>query len=174
MICQFKYLSLPSPTLLVIKPMPASTDSFYRITSEVSPPLLYGRVLRPMSVLEFTQAGEELLTEARRTQCPYWLLDGRADHSRQQPELYHWLEDDYLPRVWTVLGRPPVIAFLATPALWHQVQAQGAAAPDTTVFAAAYRVQWFTETLAAQTWLNQHRILNGPGAGSRAPVAQPL
>ncbi len=144
--------------LAAASPMSATTQAFYGITFEPAPPLLHGRVLRPMTVLEFTEVGEELLTAAQRTNCPYWLLDGRADRSRQQPELYQWLEDDYLPRVRLALGRPPIVAFLGTTLLWQQVQAQGTAAPDASLLSPAFRAQWFTDEAVAKGWLDTFRL----------------
>lgn len=139
-------------------PLPSS---FYGLAYQTGPPLLRGKVLRPLTVQEFTEAGEILLTEARRQDCPYWLLDGRADLPRRQPALYDWLEDEYLPRVRRELGRLPVVALLATASVWQQVQAQGNAAPTRSVLSAAFRLQWFTEEPPALAWIDQYRSSTG-------------
>lgn len=141
--------------------MEALTQEFYRVDFQAAPPLLRGYTLRPLTVTEFTQVSELLLVEARRTACPYWLLDCRADQARQQPALYHWIEDDYLPRVRAVLGRVPVVAFLGTSALWQQLEAQGNAAPEPTLLSAAFRTDWFVEEAPAVAWLDQFRALDG-------------
>lgn len=140
--------------------MLAATQDFYRVDFQAAPALLRGLVLRPLNTLEFTQVAELLLAEAQRHTCPYWLLDGRADVSREQPGLYHWLEDDYLPRVRRTLGRMPIVALLAQPALWQQLQAKGHIAEPTVLFG-AYRLGWFTEEAAAQTWIDQFRTAAG-------------
>lgn len=141
--------------------MVAHTQEFYRVDFASAPPLLRGLTLRPLTVREFTEAGELLLTEARAHNCAYWLLDGRADRARQQPELYHWIEDDYLPRVRSALGRPPVIAFWAEELMWQQLQAQGNLAPAAAPLSGAFRIGWFTDEGAAQTWIDQFRTLDG-------------
>lgn len=141
--------------------MVALTQKFYRVDFQTLPPLLRGLTLRPLTVPEFTLVSEQLLAEARRTGCPYWLLDCRADRARQQPELYHWIEDDYLPRVRAVLGRVPVVAFLGTSALWQQLEDQGNAAPEPTLLSGAFRTEWFVEEAPALAWLDQFRMLDG-------------
>lgn len=141
--------------------MVAPTQEFYRVNFQALPPLLRGLTLRPLTVPEFTLASELLLEEARRTSCPYWLLDCRADRARQQPELYYWIEDHYLPRVRTALGRVPIVAFLGTSALWQQLEDQGNAAPEPTLLSGAFRTEWFVEEAPALTWLDQFRTLNG-------------
>ena len=138
--------------------METPAPDFFQTRFEAAPPLLRGQVLRPMSVAEFTEAGELLLLAARRSGCPYWLLDGRADKLREQPALHHWLEDEYLPRVRTALGRPPVVAFLATPTVRTQLQQQGIVMPPLMpTLSAAFRTALFTEEMPAQTWLSQFR-----------------
>lgn len=140
--------------------MTALTQEFYQVAFSPVPPLLRGLALRPLTVLEFTEAAEMLLAKARTHDCAYWLLDGRADRARQQPALYHWIEDDYLPRVCAALGRPPVIAFWAEPAMWQQLLAQGTPAPAATPLSGAFRIGWFTEESQAQAWIDQFRTLD--------------
>ena len=147
--------------------METPASNFFQTRFEAAPPLLRGQALRPMSVAEFTEVGELLLLEARRSGCPFWLLDGRADQLREQPALHHWVEDEYLPRVHVALGRPLVVAFLVSAAVWAQLQLQGIAVPTLVpTLSAAFRTAWFTEEAPAQIWLNQFR---GAARGSQRP-----
>ena len=136
------------------------TQTFYRVLFQATPPLLWGQVLRPLTVLELTQATELLLAEAQRYNCAFWLLDGRADITRDQPELYHWLEEAYLPRVREVLGRPPIVALLAMPEFWQQLQTTSHISVPAPL-SGAFRLEWFTEIEAAKSWLAQFRRLDG-------------
>ncbi|MFD1873365.1 hypothetical protein [Hymenobacter bucti] len=132
-------------------------SSFYSVQYQTHPPLVRGLALRPLSVAEFAEACELLLAEAQRQQCPYWLLDGRADEHAARPfDMYEWLGEDFLPRVHRALGTIPCLAFLARPEFWQALQAQGYA-NDTPKLHVAFRANWFTDEAAAAAWLGQFR-----------------
>ena len=56
---------------------PLTTD-YYSVQYQVSPALVRGVVLRPLSETEFTESCELLLMQAQRYGCPFWLLDSTA------------------------------------------------------------------------------------------------
>ena len=130
---------------------------FYEVRFEARPPLLRGRVLRPLSVIEFTEVCELLLEEARRHRCPYWLLDGRADEPVRPADVYGWLNEDFLPRVRVALGEAPYLAFVARPDFWKLLQAQayGSLAPAQP--SPAFHSNWFTDEATALAWLDKQR-----------------
>jgi hypothetical protein len=132
---------------------------YYTVTYQAHPPLLRGVVLRPLSVAEFTEACELLLTEAQSHNCPYWLLDGRNDENTRPLDMYEWLGDDFLPRVHRALGTIPCLAFMARPEFWRALQAQGYAHSAPTLKPAIFRAGWFTDEVAALAWLSQFRPL---------------
>ncbi len=61
--------------------MPLPLADYFEARFEARPPLLRGRVGRPLSEGEFTAAAELMLALARRHHCPFWLLDSRHDAS---------------------------------------------------------------------------------------------
>jgi hypothetical protein len=132
---------------------------YYTVTYQAQPPLLRGVVLRPLSVVEFTETCELLLTEAQASGCAYWLLDGRADENTRPLDMYEWLGEDYLPRVHRALGTVPCLAFLARPEFWQALQAQGYAHSAPTLQPPTVRVSWFTDETTALAWLSQFRPL---------------
>ena len=129
---------------------------------QVQPALLRGRVLRPLSATEFTEACEVVLAWAQHHGCPYWLLDGRAD-VLQPLDVYEWLREEFLPHAHKVLGRVPCLAFVNHSDFWLALQAQHYAPPAPVVLSAAYRANWFTEEKDALAWLAQFRPAIGVG-----------
>jgi hypothetical protein len=132
---------------------------FYAVTYQAHPPLVRGVVLRPLSVAEFTEACELLLAEAQAQNCPYWLLDGRADENTRPLDMYEWLGEDFLPRVHRALGTVPCLAFMARPEFWLALQAQGYANDTPTLKPPVFRGGWFVDETAALAWLSQFRPL---------------
>jgi len=132
-------------------------NHFYTVQYQEHPPLVRGVVLRPLSAAEFTEACELLLAEAQAHQCPYWLLDGRADENTRPLNIYEWMGEDFLPRVHRALGSVPCLAFIARPEFWLALQTQGYASDALTLRRAVFRADWFTDETAALTWLNQFR-----------------
>ncbi|TVT41912.1 hypothetical protein FNT36_10865 [Hymenobacter setariae] len=132
-------------------------NQFYTVQYQAHPPLVRGVVLRPLSIAEFTEACELLLTESQARQCPYWLLDGRADENTRPLNMYEWLGEDFLPRVHRALGTVPCLAFMAQPKFWQALQAQGYANDAPTLQPSVFRAGWFIDEAAALTWLDQFR-----------------
>lgn len=138
--------------------MASSPTSFYAASYQARPPLVRGVVQRPLSAAEFTEACELLLSQAQQHDCPYWLLDGRADRPEQRPlDVYEWLTDEFLPRVRRSLGRVPCLAFIALPAFWEALQARHYAPPSPVQLSPAFRANWFTTEAEALAWLRQFR-----------------
>jgi len=135
----------------------APVADYYEIRFEARPLLLRGRVLRPLSVAEFTEACELLLAQARRHHCPYWLLDGRADEPVRPAGVYGWLNDEFLPRLRAALGQAPCLAFVAEPHFWQNLEAHsyGPLAPAQSSPSA--HIGWFTDEAAAMDWLATQR-----------------
>ena len=130
---------------------------YYEVHFEDAPPLLRGRVLRPLSATEFTESCELLLAQALRHDCSFWLLDGRADENIRSNEVYEWLTEEFLPRVRKALDRVPCLAFLARSEFWQALQAHAYAPPPPVLLSAAFRANWFTEEIDALAWLNALR-----------------
>ncbi|TDN36078.1 hypothetical protein E4631_03660 [Hymenobacter sp. UV11] len=137
--------------------MPFSTAEFYAVRYQAEPPLVRGVVQRPLSPAEFTEACELLLAKAQQHQCPFWLLDGRADTSERPSDVYEWLGDEFLPRVYKTLGRIPCLAFIARAEFWEAMQARNYASPTSPLFATTFRADWFTSEQDALAWLGQFR-----------------
>jgi hypothetical protein len=133
---------------------------FYTVAYQAHPPLVRGVVLRPLSVIEFTEACEMLLAEAQAHSCPYWLLDGRVDENTRPLDMYEWLGEDFLPRVHRALGTIPCLAFMARPEFWLALQAHGYANDTPTLQPSVFRAGWFTDETAALAWLSQFRLLS--------------
>lgn len=131
---------------------------FYATHFQARPLLVWGRVLRPLSATEFTEACEMLLAQARPHRCPFWLLDGRADDTSRPPDVYEWLTEEFLPRVRRALGRVPTLAFVAQPLFWNALQAQSYAPPPPVLVSGVFRANWFTDEATALTWLNSFRL----------------
>ena len=129
----------------------------YEVRYEPQPPLLRGRVLRPLSGAEFTEACELLLAQSERHQCRYWLLDGRADEPIRPADVYGWMNEEFLPRVVRTLGKVPCLAFLARPQFWKNLETHsyGPLAPAQSS-PTAY-IDWFTDEAAALAWLVAQR-----------------
>ena len=123
-----------------------------------------------MTPVELTQAGELLLATAQEHNCPYWLLDARFDEYRHRPDLYHWAEDYFLPRVRTMLGTPPVVAILIDLDFWRELENRGHLIDQPTP-AEAFRLGWFTEEAPAYALLHQFRTLRAQGQPLRQLVA---
>lgn len=137
--------------------MRSTLADYYSVDFEAHPPLLRGRVQRPLSAAEFTETCELLLAQARRHDCPYWLLDGRADEDVRPPCLYQWLTDEFLPRVSRTLGRMPYVAFVARPSFWQALQAHAYGPLAPAQLSATFRINWFTDEAPAAEWLNSYR-----------------
>ena len=135
--------------------MPATITDFYEVRFEARPPLLRGRVLRPLSEVEFTEVCELLLAQARPHRCAWWLLDGRADAGSRSPQVYEWMKEDFLPRVRRALGRPPSLAFLARADFWQELRAQSYAPPQLQ--SPSFQASWFTDEATALAWLDRQR-----------------
>jgi hypothetical protein len=129
---------------------------YYAVHYQPHPPLLRGTVQRPLSATEFTEACEAVLAWAQHYDCPFWLLDGRADVV-QPLDLYEWLREDFLPHAHKVLDRVPYLAFIGESDFWLALQAQHYAPSATWVLSAAYRANWFTTEEAGVAWLAQFR-----------------
>ena len=129
---------------------------YYAVHYQAQPPLLRGTVLRPLSATEFTEVCEVVLAWAQHYDCPFWLLNGRAD-AVHPLDVYEWLREEFLPHAHKVLGRVPCLAFIAEPDFWLALQAQYYAPPAPAVLSAAYRANWFTEEVEALAWLVQFR-----------------
>jgi hypothetical protein len=129
---------------------------FYTIAYQENPPLLRGSNPRTLSPVEITETCELLLATAEKHQCPYWLLDGRANAQHQPVELHEWMRDEYFPRVRATLGQRPHVAFLVAPEVWQGLNERGYEAPqDWTSF--ALHAGWFTEEPLAVAWLQLQR-----------------
>ncbi len=137
---------------------PAPT--YYAAHYQAHPPLVRGQVLRPLSVMEFTEACEMLLAKAQPSRCPYWLLNGRADSADRPGDVYEWLVEEFLPRARKELDHMLCIAFVAEPEFWAALQARSFAQPAT--LAPTFRAGWFTDEAVALAWLDQQR--RGPAA----------
>ena len=88
---------------------------YYSVHYQASPALIRGTVRHPLSATEMTEACEMLLEHAQRHDCPYWLLDGRADSPGRPTDVYEWMKDEFLPvciarwaafPAWHLLRRP--------------------------------------------------------------------
>ncbi|GAB3637182.1 hypothetical protein GCM10027422_27720 [Hymenobacter arcticus] len=130
---------------------------YYSVHYQAAPPLIRGTVRHPLSATELTEACEMLLEHAQRHQCPYWLLDGRADASGRPNDVYEWMTEEFLPRVHRTLGRVPCLAFIAQAEFWQELQASHYAPPAPALLSPTYRTGWFVDEAIAQTWLNQFR-----------------
>ena len=140
----------------MLPPLPG----FYTVQYQAGPPLLRGKVLRPLSATELTESCELVLGWAQHYSCPFWLLDGRLEEV-QPFDVYEWLREEFLPRAHKVLGRVPCIAFVAEPELWLALQARGYAPPAPIVLSAAFRASWFTAEEEGVAWLMQFRSTIG-------------
>ena len=136
--------------------MPPLLPSFYTVQYQAAPPLLRGRVLRPLSATEFTESCELVLGWAQHHHCPFWLLDGRLDTAHPF-DVYEWLREEFLPRAHHTLGRVPCLAFVAQPEFWQALRARSYALPAPVVLSAAFRANWFTAEDEALFWLAQFR-----------------
>ncbi|WP_310395011.1 hypothetical protein [Hymenobacter sp.] len=130
---------------------------YYSVHYQAQPPLIRGLVLRPLTATEFTEACELLLAQAQEHDCPYWLLDGRADENIRPPALFQWLVEDFLPRVPKVLGRVPCLAFVAQPRFWREFQARNSTPDSPGLFVPGFRTGLFTEEAMALDWLDTFR-----------------
>jgi hypothetical protein len=123
-----------------------------------------------LSSEEITESCELLLATAVEHRCPYWLLDGRH-HRREQPQALHdWMQEEYFPRVWKVLGQTPCVAFLVPAFIWAGLPGKGYDEPQDC-FARTVHMGWFTEEAPARAWLGRqqfHRATVRPSAPSRA------
>ncbi|MDJ0364807.1 hypothetical protein QMK33_06555 [Hymenobacter sp. H14-R3] len=130
---------------------------YYSVHYQATPPLIRGTVRHPLSATEMTEACEMILEHAQRHNCPYWLLDGRADASGRPTDVYEWLAEEFLPRVHRTLGRVPCLAFIAQAEFWQELRAHHYAPPTAALQLATYRAGWFVDETTAQAWLNQFR-----------------
>ena len=101
---------------------------------------------------------EVLLLHAAYHHCPYWVLDRRNGPNEEPAELHTWMQEDYFPRVRAVLGQPPQVAFLVTPAELAQLQQHRDAFPQEW-HTPAVHFGWFTHLPEAEAWLQtQHPV----------------
>ncbi|WP_460615377.1 hypothetical protein [Hymenobacter seoulensis] len=136
------------------------TLGFYTLTYQDNPPLLRGSNSRALSPEEITETCELLLIASQQLQCPYWLLDGRANARHQPRELHEWMREDYFPRVRAALGQRPQVAFVVAPEIWHGLPARGyEAPPEWSSF--SLHANWFQEEAPALAWLQQQREAHG-------------
>ncbi len=145
--------------------MPFSTAEFYAVRYQAKLPLVRGVVQRPLSPAEFTEACELLLAMAQQHQCPFWLLDGRADTAERPPDVYEWLGEEFLPRVYKALGLIPCLAFVARAEFWESLQARNYASPTRALSGTTFRANWFTSEEDALAWLGQFRPAIGVPVG---------
>ena len=145
--------------------MPFSTAEFYAVRYQAEPPLVRGVVQRSLSPAEFTEACELLLAMAQQHQCPFWLLDGLADTAERPTDVYDWLGDEFLPRVYKTLGRIPCLAFVARTEFRQALQSHSYASPTSTLFATTFRADWFTSEADALAWLGHFRPAIGVSVG---------
>jgi len=138
--------------------MPLSTTDYYLASYDAHPPVVRGVALRPLSVVEFTEACEMLLAQAQANQCRYWLLNGQADANVRPPDVYDWLLEEFLPRAHKLLGRVPCLAFVARPDFQHAIRANSRLLPIPTQ-PAAIQISWFTNEADGLAWLNHLRII---------------
>lgn len=137
--------------------MPIQTADFYEIRYQAGPPVLWGRSLRSLSGVEFTEACELLLQAAQLHKCRFWVLDGRANAGPRPADVYAWLEEEFLPRLHEVLGRSPRIAFLVDPVGSPPVHACSYVPLPGTDSTIPYQAGWFIEDRAALAWLDLRR-----------------
>ena len=141
--------------------MPPPASSFYMVSYQAHPPVVRGKALRPLSVVEFTEACELLLAQAQTHRCRYWLLDGRADENIRPPAVYSWLLEEFLPRAYKTLGRVPCLAFVARPELQQAIRANSRLIPTPPSQPAAMQTHWFTSEEEALKWLHLLRAIAG-------------
>jgi hypothetical protein len=152
--------------------MPPPSPRCYQVVYQPQPPLLRGTVLCTLSAIEFTESCELVLAIAQQHQCPFWLLDGRADDIGHGTDVYDWMREEFLPRAYQVLGRVPCVAFMAQPEFWLALQARRYAPVDPVTVSAAFRTNWFVEEDEALAWLAQFRPTIGvPDTQKAPPVA---
>lgn len=137
--------------------MPTHLVDFYEIRYEAEPPVLWGRSLRSLSGVEFTESCELLLRAAQRHHCRFWIIDGRANVGPRPSDIYAWMEEDFLPRLREALGRLPRIAFLVDPAAGPQARARSFVPPPDADVTLPFQLGWFGEDRAALAWLYQCR-----------------
>ena len=130
---------------------------FYEIRYQAEPLVLWGRSLRSLSGVEFTEACELLLRTAQRHHCRFWIIDGRANVGPRPSDIYAWMEEDFLPRLCGALSRSPCIAFLVNPAASPQARARSYVPPNDADLTLPFRLGWFSENQAALAWLCQCR-----------------
>ena len=137
--------------------MPTPLVDFYEIRFEAEPPVLWGRSLRSLSGVEFTEACELLLRAAQRHHCRFWIIDGRANAGPRPDDMYDWMEEEFLPRLHGVLGRSPCIAFLVEPAASLQARARSYVPPTDADLTLPLHLGWFSEDRTALAWLYECR-----------------
>ncbi len=140
------------------------TLPFFSVSYQARPPLLRAGATRALTFAEVMETLEVLLVHAAHHRCPYWVVDRRIGPHEEPAELHSWMQEDYFPRVRAVLGQPPQVAFLVTPAELARLQAHRATAPQDW-HTPAVHFGWFTQPPAAAAWLQAQRV-PGPPNGS--------
>ena len=96
------------------------------------------------------------LALAQHLNCRYWLVDGRTNCPPHRFGIHNWLEEEYLPRVRDVLGRPLCLAYLV-PTHWQQLPGSKYIVSTEGTPTATYRLALFDQEAAALTWLEHCR-----------------
>lgn len=135
---------------------PVQETSAYAVHYQQHPVLLKGKLLRNLSAQEFTEGCEMLLAMAQYFNCRFWLLDGRANASLHPFSIRNWLEEDFLPRALTVLGRPPCLAYLV-PAHWQVQPGTSYVFSSNELSLATYRMALFEAEADAMAWFDRFR-----------------
>ncbi|NVO86409.1 hypothetical protein [Hymenobacter terrestris] len=125
------------------------------------PPLLRASATRALTFAEVMETLEVLLVHAAHHRCPYWVVDRRSGPNEEPAELHSWMQEDYFPRVRAVLGQPPQVAFVVTPAELARLQEHRATALQDW-HTPVVHFGWFTQLPAAVAWLQVQRMPRPP------------